>query len=44
MKKSTLVANLFIVLVLILTAFGVSGQSPVQAQGEDDVDLLATDG
>ena len=43
MKKSTLFTNLFIVLVLILTAFGISGQNPVQAQGEDDVDLLATD-
>ena len=43
MKKSTLITNLFIVLVLILTAFGVSGQSPVQAQGEDEPELLAAD-
>lgn len=43
MKKSTLVTNVFIIFVLILTAFGISGQNPVQAQGEDDIDLLAAD-
>ena len=43
MKKSALVTNLFIVLALILTAFGISGQNPVQAQGEGEADLLAAD-
>jgi Tol biopolymer transport system component len=43
MKKSALVTNLFIALVLILTAAGLSGQSPVLAQEDDDVELLAVD-
>jgi hypothetical protein len=43
MKKSALVTNLFIVLVLILTAAGLSGQSPALAQEGDDVELLAVD-
>ena len=41
MKKSAFVSNLFIVFVLILTAAGLSGQSPVFAQSEDDVEQLA---
>jgi hypothetical protein len=43
MKKSALVTNVFIILVLFLTAVGISGQNPVQAQSGDDVDLLAPD-
>lgn len=43
MKKSTLVINIFIVLVLTLTTFGASAQAPLPADVEEDVDLLATD-
>jgi len=43
MKKSMIITNVFIVLVLILTAIGLSGQGPVQAQSGDDADLLAAD-
>lgn len=43
MKKSALVTNLFIVLVLILTAAGLSGQNPVFAQSGDGVEPQAAD-
>jgi hypothetical protein len=43
MKKSAFVTNLFIVFVFILTAAGISGQSPVFAQSDDEVDLQAAD-
>ena len=41
MKKSALVTNVFIVIVLILTAAGLSGQNPALAQSGDDVELQA---
>ena len=43
MKKSTILSNVFIVLVLILTAAGLSGQDSVLAQSGDDVELQAAD-
>jgi hypothetical protein len=43
MKKTARVANLFIVFVLILTAAGLSGQNPVFAQAEDDIESQAAD-
>jgi hypothetical protein len=43
MKKSTFVSNLFIVFVMILTAAGISGQSPVLAQSDDEVDFQAVE-
>ena len=41
MKKSAIVTNVFIVIVLILTAAGLSGQNPALAQSGDDVELQA---
>ncbi len=43
MKKNEFVSNLFIVFVLILTAAGLSGQNPVSAQADDDVELQVAD-
>ncbi|MCJ7536533.1 MAG: hypothetical protein MUO57_13465, partial [Anaerolineales bacterium] len=43
MKTSSLLTNLFIIIALILTAVGISGQNPVLAQSGDDIDLQAAD-
>ncbi|MGW8143856.1 MAG: TolB family protein [Anaerolineales bacterium] len=43
MKKSAFVSNLFLVFVFILTAAGISGQSPALAQTDDEVDLQAVE-
>ncbi len=38
MKKTAIITSIFIILVLILTAAGISGQNPVQAQSGSHLD------
>jgi uncharacterized protein YdeI (BOF family) len=38
MKKTAIITSIFLFLVLILTAAGISGQNPVQAQSGSHLD------